>query len=174
MAAQVGALGDVFKELEPLYNEQIRASLAIPKVEPTPEQLSIWGNFEQHAARRGVRAFPSAPALVADYLGSLPDEALEAVCAALVAIHDSVGASNPVATLSVRTILERRLRPIFPRSWNKEDLAVFAVLPIEVRNIIAKREDQRDAALRRAQNQLASERKKLSATEKEPIQNADV
>lgn len=93
-------LQDVFQRLEQLNNEQLHTGLAIGKVEPTQEQLDIWRGFTEHAARRGVKPFPSSPALVADYLGTLPDEGLEPACQAIVAIHDSVGASNPVATLA--------------------------------------------------------------------------
>lgn len=159
---------NVFAQLQQLNDQQLFSGLAIPKIEPTAEQLALWGSFEAHAAKRCVRPFPASPALVADFLGTLPDDGLEPACEALQAIHNSVGASNPVASLAVRTILERRLRAECPRSWNKEDRLAFAAVPPEIRSILTKRENERDTALRRAQNQLAQERTKLpTTTEKE-------
>jgi hypothetical protein len=157
---------DVFQQLAQLNEQQIHSSLAIAPPRPTEEQLSQWRGFELHCQRRGVkvRTFPASPALVADFLNTLPDDALEPACDAIQLIHDSVGASNPVATLAVRTILERRLRPVFPRSWDKNDRLVFAGASPELRNVILRRENERDTALRRAQNQLAQERKKLPTT----------
>jgi hypothetical protein len=157
-------LSDAIDQMLAMNGQQIHASLGLPRVEPSEEQLALWYRLEAHAATRGVRAFPSTPALVADFLNTLIDEELEEVCLAIQAIHDSVGASSPVATIAVRTILERRLRAESPRSWSRDDKQLFASLPVEIRAVLARRENERDASLRTKQNQLAEERKKLQAT----------
>jgi hypothetical protein len=169
-------------QMEAMNSEQIHSSLGLPRVEPTAEQLNIWRSLEAHAATRGVRAFPSTPALVADFLNTLIDEELEDACQAIQSIHDSVGSSSPVATIAVRTILERRLRAESPKSWSRDDKQLFASLPVEIRAVLARRENERDAGLRRkqqeihepirrltedlrrAEKELAEERKKLQAT----------
>ena len=103
------------------------------------------------------------------FLNSLPDNDLESAALAIVVIHDSVGASNPVATVACRTVLERRLRPETPRSWSNEDKQLFASLPVEIRAILTRRENQRDNALRRGQDKIAAEIKRLNApAEAEP------
>jgi sirohydrochlorin ferrochelatase len=156
-------LQNIFNQLEHLNEQQIHSSLATPRVEPSAEQLRIWQNFERYCQQRGIRAFPASPALVASFLDILSDEELEPACQAIQVICDSIGASSPVATLAVRTVLERRLRSESPRSWSRDDRALFASLPVEVRAVLARRENERDAALRTKQNQLAEERKQLRA-----------
>jgi hypothetical protein len=68
-----------------------------------------------------------------------------------------------VGSFAVRSVLAHRLTIEFPRSWSKEDRELAASLPPEIRAILFKREDQRDTALRRAQNALAEEKKQLAA-----------
>ena len=157
-------LNGVVLRMQEINAQQLFSSLALPRVEPSKQQLDIWRTFEAHAQRKGVRSFPTSPAIVADFLNTLPDERLEETCQALQIIHDSVGASSPVCTLAVRTVLERRLRTECPRSWDRADRLAFAAVPPEIRSILVKRENARDAGLRQAQNKLAAERKKLPTT----------
>ena len=90
---------------------------------------------------------------MADWLNTLSDEALEPACAAIVAVTDHLGLPNSVATLPVRAILGRRLKaPECPRSWSKEDRQFFVSLPRETQVILARQRAERDAALRRRQN----------------------
>ena len=98
----------------------------------------------------------ASPAACADWLNSLPEEAIvEEACQAIVAIHNSVGASNPVATLACATVLARKLRTECPRSWSTEDRQHFVLLPREVQKILTRRERERDASLRRKQNEYS-------------------
>ena len=161
-------LNGVVLRMQEINARQLHSSLALPRVEPTREMLHLWGRLEEHAARRGVRSFPCTPALCAEWLSTLEDSALEEACAAIQTIHDSVGASSPVCSLAVRTVLERRLRPETPRSWSKEDRAFFASLPVEIRAILTRRENERDASLRTRQNKLAAAIKSASADGAEP------
>ncbi len=158
-------LSAVFNQLEQLHQSQIQSSLGVSPPRPTEDQLALWAKFEAHASMRCVRPFPAFPALVADFLNTLPDDALSQATDAIQAIHDSVGAPNPVATLAVRTILERRLRTECPRSWSKDDRIAFVAVPPEIRSILLRRETERDTALRRAQNKAAAASKQQKETE---------
>jgi hypothetical protein len=155
-------LNGVIARMQIVNESQVYSALGVPKVEPSPEQLSIWRALEQHAARRVVRPFPSSPGIVADFLSSIADADLEAACSAIVAVHNSVGASNPCATIAVQTILERRLRAECPRSWSKEDRQFFVSLARETQVILTRRENERDAALRRQQQNELDKRKGVS------------
>ncbi len=158
-------LSAVFNQMEQLHSSQLQASLGVSPPRPTEDQLALWARFEQHAAHRCVRPFPAFPALVADFLNTLPDDALGQASDAIQAIHDSVGAPNPVASFGVRAILERRLRTECPRSWTKEDRIAFAAVPPEIRATLLRRESERDTALRRAQNKAAAASKQQKETE---------
>src|SRR6478752_4535474 len=54
-----------------------------------------------------------------------------------------------------------------PRSWTKEEKAEFATYPREAQEKIARREQDREAALRRGQNETADKLKGLTAREQQ-------
>lgn len=58
-----------------------------------------------------------------------------------------------------------------PRSWSKEEKAEFATYPPEAQEKIARREQERDTAIRRAQNEAAEQRKAIDA-ERNEVQQA--
>jgi hypothetical protein len=154
-------LNTAITQMEQFNERQLQTSLVAPNVEPTEGQREIWRLFEAHARKKGVRSFPASPALCADFLCTVAVEYLAETCEAIEVIHDSVSVANPIATNVVRVILERRMRLIFPESWNKADRRIFVAAPPELREVILKRELQRDKALRIAQNKLAYEHKRL-------------
>jgi hypothetical protein len=82
---------------------------------------------------------------------------------AITALHDYHNLSNPCATRVVNLALEQIVHPEIPRSWTKDERAEWAKLPPPVRDAIARRENDRDRAVRRAQSELA-ELKRQSAT----------
>ena len=75
-----------------------------------------------------------------------------AMLAAVQELHDYHNLSNPCATRVVNLALEQVVHPQIPRSWNKEERAEWAKLPLPVRDAIARRENDRDKELRRLQN----------------------
>jgi hypothetical protein len=92
--------------------------------------------------------------------GVPPDRIFDEVRAVELA-HDATGLSNPAATLAVRTELWRILElGDGPRTWPKADRPLWASLPIEVRAVIARREEQTHTALRRLQNRMSDLSKK--------------
>jgi hypothetical protein len=160
-------LNGVIARMQVVNEQQVAQSLGISPQQPTAEQVALFRGFQSHCVQKGAMPKPT-PALVASWLETLDSKDLDAACRAVEVVCDFQFFANPIATLSVRTVLERKLRPVFPHSWDKADRLVFASCPPEIRSIILKREQQRDTALRRSQNKLASEIKKVTAnTEKE-------
>jgi len=138
---------------------------------PVPELVdaarAYIDRFTLWCKSRGVKALPCAPATLAAFcraenaFGVPPDRIFDEVRAVEQA-HDAAYLSNPAATLAVRTELGRILNipEDGPRSWPKTDRPLYASLPIEVRAVIARREEQTSTALRRLQNRMSDLSKK--------------
>jgi hypothetical protein len=153
-----------------------------PKIPLASDELQRLGRFLAWAKERCCRACPARPAVVAAYVlhehaKGTPAEQVLALLRAIEAFHDHHGLANPCATAVVRLALDDVIRVEPPRSWPKEDKILFANLDPAVRDVIARRETERETALRRAQNALAEEKKRLLAdsaeksvgnTDKEP------
>ena len=77
--------------------------------------------------------------------------------------HDAAGLSNPVRCVLPRMALEGIVKTDPPRSWPSSSKAEWSLLPVDIRHILVEREQQRDTALRRKQNELAEEKKRLLA-----------
>jgi hypothetical protein len=127
-----------------------------------------WRLFETWAEANGVRSLPSKPSTIAAFIldqnkAGMDVTNLLAILDAVEQAHDSIGLSNPVRCALPRRALEQIIKAEPPRSWPKEAKAEFSLLPPDIREIVAKREMERDTALRRAQNQIAEERKALAA-----------
>lgn len=56
-----------------------------------------------------------------------------------------------------------------PRSWSNEDKQWFAALPPETQEILARRENERDTALRRGQNEVATQRQSFAAQQQQMV-----
>jgi len=124
--------------------------------------------FAQWATQNRVRYCPAKPTTVAAFLAErahLGDEVAIDTAAAIARLHDVHGLSNPVATATVGAVLDAIVKCDPPRSWPKEDKARFALLPADIKEIIARREHERDRALRRQQNEL---RQRTAAESAEP------
>jgi hypothetical protein len=120
--------------------------------------------FRLFARSKGVSGDAAvAPATVAAYLQAQSDQDLEPAMAAITAWHSYYFLADPCSSIPVRTVLERRLRIEFPRSWSREDRLLFASLGPDQKAVLFKREEQRDAALRRKQNELAGHTKGVAA-----------
>jgi hypothetical protein len=159
-------LQDAIASAQQTHEQRLAASLNIEKPELTSDERRLVGIFQKFCAEKGVRAIPAAPATVAAFVQAQSNADIIPMVEAIAAAHDHYGLANPSSTYSVRVILERRLRIEFPRSWSKQDRLLFAALPPEVRAVVGDRERQRDSALRRAQNALADEKKRLTAEAK--------
>ncbi len=160
-------LHNAISQMQKLNEQKASDALGVPPQPPTAEQIKIWREgFEAYCQRQAVRPFPISPVIVAGYIQGLPDEEINAALEALVAICEHFTQPNPCATRPVRAVLERRFRNTdeCPKSWTREDRMAFVALPEDVKRIVLRREEERDLALRRAQNKLAQEIKRLSAS----------
>jgi hypothetical protein len=142
-----------------------------PKPALSADLHARWDRFTHWCRKQVVRELPAKPTTVAAYLqdeiaGGMDVQHALALLAAIEASHDAVGLSNPVRTAAVRQVLDGVVKVDPPRSWPAADKAEFALLPPEIREVIAKREQERDRALRRAQNELAESKKQLNGGEK--------
>jgi hypothetical protein len=135
-------------------NEQA-LKITTPQTPLTPDVLGRIDIFGKWCEAKGVRKCACKPWIVATYLleksaEGVPAEPLLATLAAVAALHDYHGLSNPVATRVVNLALEQILREERPpRSWNKDELIEWRLLPAPIRNAISRRENERDRALSR-------------------------
>jgi hypothetical protein len=138
----------------------LEKSLELQRPEFTPQDRLVVENFRVFCRAKGVDA-ALQPVTVAAYLAAQSERDIEPAMAAIQAWAHYYFQSDPCSSVPVRTVLERPLRIGFPRSWNKDERPLFAALPPEVRSVIYNREQQRDAALRRSQNEMAGNAKKI-------------
>jgi len=85
-----------------------------------------------------------------------------AILDAVEQAHSEANLSNPVRAALPRLALEQIVKVLPPRSWPKDAVAEWSLLPVDIRRTVSDREQQRDAWLRREQNRAAEERKALA------------
>ena len=124
--------------------------------------------YEAWCAMRRARAFPVTPALLAQFVAehaASPIEALTSAVSHIAEFDMAHGLANPAATPAVERALSAVAAIAPPRSWPKAEAARFEALPFALKRYVARREQERDRELRRAQNQAADLRKRCGATE---------
>jgi hypothetical protein len=156
-------------------------ALVLPAVqsELTPEQRELFQIFAAWCDQKACRKCPAKPWALAAFIIDqeklgVPAERILATIQAIEAAHDQHGLANPTATAVVRAAMDRILTVDPPRSWPKEDKAAFAMLPAGIREAISRRELQRDRDLRRRQNELAEEKKRLTnGADTKPVEHKE-
>jgi hypothetical protein len=102
---------------------------------------------------------------------TMEPQAMAALLEGITAAHQHVG--DPCSSWVVNAALEQMFGEIIPpRSWKKEALRLWATLPYFARGYITAREDQRDAALRRGQNELAAMKQQIKKEQANETQTA--
>jgi hypothetical protein len=140
---------------------------------PQPPQLdidtqTILAPFVRWCEALNVRHLPALPTTCASYvlaqakIGVAPEH-IVGECQAIEALHDLVGAANPMQTRAARWALDQVLKIEPPRSWPQAEKEQFKTLPTQIRHVIANREKDRERTLRRGQNQYAAAMKELEA-----------
>jgi hypothetical protein len=134
-----------------------------------------FGIFEKWCAERSVRHLPARPWVVATFIRDQNAYGRDvqgclSLLAAIEAAHDLHNLSNPVPTAAVRQVLEKIIKSEAPRSWDKEQKSEWAKLPPKIREAIAMREKDRDAALHRKFDELAKLKKRLMSEADKPAQ----
>jgi hypothetical protein len=127
--------------------------------------------FNKWASSRSARRCPAKPATVALFAleqadMGVPAQHILAQLDAIEKLHDKFSLSNPVRTAIVQAALATIIKVDPPRSWPREDKVRFARLDPDIREIIAKRENDRDRELRRLQTKAAEAKRLLNGTEK--------
>ena len=120
--------------------------------------------FAQWCERHSVRPCPSRPTTIAQWVlehGHLGADNVMAVLAAIEAIHAHHGLANPVKTPIVSKALEQHFRSEAPRSWPGSEKILFSTLPEAIKQVIARRERDRERELRSCQNRAADAERKL-------------
>lgn len=122
--------------------------------------------FGQWALAKRLPALPTLPSYVADFVSSssMKLEDLIAATQEVSRLHTRNGLADPCT--SQVTAAFHAIAPIDPpRSWPKDQKACFAELPYGLQKYVAAHEDQRERAIRRAQNEAATARQQLAAIE---------
>ena len=150
------SLGDALQEARRNNESRIEKSLCLERPELTDSQRLLVGRLQMFCGQNGIsQALPLAPVLVAAFLERQAAPDIEGAIAAIKAWSDYYFLADPCSSIPVRTVLERRLRIAPPRAFNKQDRELFAALPVEMRSVVYRREQERDNALRRLQQRAA-------------------
>jgi hypothetical protein len=136
-----------------------------PPLSQEAQQLLI--PFVQYCTSHKLRPVPAKICSVAGYINwavdnRRPEETIFESLAAIDALHTAAGVGSPVAAATaLTTIAGVPIDP--PRSWRKDEKEAFALLPVHVQWVIARRELDREKELRRGQNEIAEMKKRLKA-----------
>jgi hypothetical protein len=124
--------------------------------------------FAQWCERHSVRACAAKPTTIAQWVldhGHLGADAIMAILTATEVLHFHYGLANPVKTPIVSRALEQHFQSEAPRSWKADERVLFATLPEAIKQIIARRERDRERELRSCQNRAAEAERKLKEIE---------
>jgi hypothetical protein len=134
-----------------------------------PATRDVPAHFSQWCKARGLISMPARPATVAAYvLEHAHLAAIDGMASAMEAISDAHvcrGLSDPTTTWPVPAAMTKVAKNEPPKSWPKDTWKAFKSLPHALQVYVQKREADRDTALRRAQNDLAEQKKQLKKTE---------
>jgi hypothetical protein len=124
----------------------------------------VIGAFAAWCEVMNVRSCPARPAVLASFIvdlsATMPSADLIQAAADIANWHVLFGLANPAATPIVLAALNEIATIEPPRSWPKREKHRFRALPQDLQVYIAKREKERDLALRRAQNTAAGSKRK--------------
>ena len=143
--------------------------ISLPPLELSADIRTHLDPFNRWASQRHARRCPAKPTTVALFaleqndMGVAVDTILEQL-SAIEALHEKLTLPNPVRTLAVEYAMATLVKADPPRSWPKKDKAAFAMLPSDIRLILAKRQEQMDTEIRRLQSKVARELELLRQT----------
>ncbi len=116
------------------------------RAELSVDVLDRFNRFAEWCEAKSVRKLPTKPSSLAAYVAELhalghPIQNILAVLAAVTAVHAYRNLADPVNG-QVHVALDLIVRVDPPRSWPKDQKAMFALLPPDIREVIAAREEQ--------------------------------
>lgn len=125
--------------------------------------------FARWCELNGASFCPAAPATVAKFVSDCASLGIARLWPAVRDIsrtHATLGLADPTLGGAVASALSEIAGLAPPRSWPDDVKQRFRRLPYDIQLFIVEHEARREKALRRAQNELAALRKKLTAFEK--------
>ncbi|QQO23160.1 hypothetical protein JJB98_26095 [Bradyrhizobium diazoefficiens] len=126
--------------------------------------------FVKWCELNGVSACPATPASVARFVADCAALGMSRLWPAVQDIsrmHVSLGLADPTLGGAAASAMSAIAAISPPRSWPGPFKQRFTALPYDIQVHLAAHEAQRERALRRAQNDAASARRKLAAFEAE-------
>jgi hypothetical protein len=149
------------------HESEMAERLILPAADPlTSDELALIDLFQTWCVQRKVRALPVRPEILANFIKELAhrgEEYVQSMTKAIGRCHTMLPSlSDPTASRAVHFVLDQIIAPVDPpRSWTKDEKLEFASLPRKTQATVARREREREAGLRRSQNALAEELKKI-------------
>jgi hypothetical protein len=128
--------------------------------------------FARWCELNGASWCPAAPADVAKFVTDCASLGIERLWPAVQEIsraHVSLGLADPTLGGIAAAAISEVSGILPPRSWPNQRKQRFSLLPYDVQLYLASHEEQRDKALRRAQNEAAVARQKLAASARPQI-----
>jgi hypothetical protein len=122
--------------------------------------------FARWCELNGASPCPAAPAAVAKFISDCASLGIERLWPAVQEIsnaHVALGLADPTLGGAAAAAISDIAKVSPPRSWPNDRKQRFKSLPYDLQVYVAAHEEQREKALRRAQNEAASNRKKLAA-----------
>ena len=178
----MAAIADVISQVklqEYARNEQAirdRCSFRSGSGLSDPER-ALLNPFIEWCRGMSVRHCPATPAVVATFVQEYDwrgPKIVVPMLQAIEALHDHHMLANPVATGVVRAaisdIFGDDLADLIsgfeaPKSWSKTEKKLFWILPKDIQQIVARREYQRDLAVKQAMNEAGNLRLKVAKLE---------
>jgi hypothetical protein len=121
--------------------------------------------FARWCELNGASFCPAAPAAVAKFIADCASLGIERLWPAVREIsraHVMHGLADPTLGGVVAAAISEAAGIAPPRSWPADRKQRFKTLPYDLQVYVAAHEEQREKALRRAQNEAASLRQKLA------------
>ena len=129
--------------------------------------------FARWCELNGAAFCPASPATVAKFVadcGSLGIIRLWPAVQDISKTHVSVGLADPTLGGTVAKAISDVADLTAPRGWPEDFKGRFKTLPYDVQRFVVDHEARREKALRRAQNEAAVLRKKLTALERVKVE----
>jgi hypothetical protein len=142
----------------------------IAKPELTQDVRDRLAVFIAYCKSNNVRHCPARPQTCAAFTkaeaaNGRDPQGIVSLLAAVDDLHQHHGLASPTHTQVVRATLDNIIKVDPPRSWPAAEKAEFARLPPTIREIIAKRENNRDRELRRKRSEFAELKRHALAAE---------
>jgi hypothetical protein len=127
--------------------------------------------FARWCELSGASFCPATPAMVARFVADCAALGIARLWPAVQEIsrlHVSAGLADPTRGETVAQAISDVARIDPPRSWPGEQKHKFKLLPYDIQAFVAAHEQQREKALRRAQNAAAATRREIANRETSP------